>query len=462
MRLTSLDLAIIGTCAVLSAVSARDYAGGYNDGSRLASVESLVDYHTWKIDQSIFVEYAGGDRPEVWGPKGPSPQGALDKLFIGGHYYSDKPPVTAVLMAVDYQILQWLTGLVARDRPNAFCYWMTLTTSGVAYVISVWCVFRVGLLLGLPTRSALLLTASFGLATLAPAYSRQVNASIVLLAISAMLLLVQILGSSGRPLSWKMAMAIGGLAGFGYSTDLGSGLILLFCTFLWVFYQSGYRIMTVVWFGIGALPWLVGHHALNYMIGGTFGPMSAVPEYFQWPNSPFSEKNLTGVGSGHESLAAFASYAGRFLFGNKGFFYHNLELFLAVPAFFGLLRSPKEARPLLLAYGAWAVGTWLLYGAKSKDYSGYAVSIRWLLPSLVAGYLILAVQLRESPGSLRDFLVLSLFALPVSVYDWWIGPWTDSHIPRFHAWIALALAGWLLSYLARVGLVHQKSKNVKT
>ena len=40
----------------IALVSARDYAGGWNDGSRLATVESLVDYHTLAIDKSIYVD----------------------------------------------------------------------------------------------------------------------------------------------------------------------------------------------------------------------------------------------------------------------------------------------------------------------------------------------------------------------------------------------------------------------
>jgi hypothetical protein len=220
---------------------------------------------------------------------------------------------------------------------------------------------------------------------------------------------------------------------------------------VWVFHRSGYRVAALALFGIGALPWLVGHHALNYMIGGTFGPMNTVPEYFRFPNSPFSEKNLTGVGSGHESLGSFVSYSGRFLFGNKGFLYHNPELFLAIPAFVGLVRTPRATRPLVIAFGAWAFGTWLLYAVKSKDFSGYNVSIRWMVPTLAAGYLVLAARLRESPGALRDLIMLSTFALPIAAYDWWIGTWTDSHIRGFHAWIALALSCWLLSHLARTG-----------
>jgi hypothetical protein len=450
--LTLIDLVIIVIASIIAIVSTRNYAGGYNDASRLASVESLVDHQTWKIDRSLFLNYAEGDRPEVWGAEKLSPDGRLDKLLIDGHYYSDKPPVLAVLMAADYQLLQWSTGLTAREHPNSFCFWMSLTTSGLSYVISVWALYRVGCLLALPLGTSLLITSSFGLATLISAYARQVNPNIVLLAISSLLVLVLLKGSEGgRRLTWKLTLAAGALAGFGYATDLGCGLVLLLCTALWVFRRSGYQIRAICLFGIAAMPFLAGHHALNYLIGGTFAPMNTVPEYFRWPNSPFSEKNLTGVGFPHRSVVSLANYAVRFLIGNKGFLYHNPELFLAIPAFFGLLRTPKSNRPLLIAFAGWAVGTWMLYSIKSNDFSGNNISIRWMVPTLIAGYLILAVFLRESPGMLREFLILSLFGVPIAAYDWKIGPWAQTQLWGFHAWIGLALVSTFVSYLARTG-----------
>ncbi|HEX9867029.1 MAG TPA: hypothetical protein VGC99_00290, partial [Candidatus Tectomicrobia bacterium] len=48
-------LALIAA-ATVAIVSARSYAGGWNDGSRLATVESLVDHRTLAIDRSIFVQ----------------------------------------------------------------------------------------------------------------------------------------------------------------------------------------------------------------------------------------------------------------------------------------------------------------------------------------------------------------------------------------------------------------------
>src|SRR5262249_13483019 len=46
-------LVLIASGAV-AAGSARPFAGSWNDGSRLAAVESLVDAHTFAIDDSIF------------------------------------------------------------------------------------------------------------------------------------------------------------------------------------------------------------------------------------------------------------------------------------------------------------------------------------------------------------------------------------------------------------------------
>ena len=49
---------VIVAAAAVALVSARPYAGGWNDGSRLAMVESVIDRHTLAIDDSIFVATA--------------------------------------------------------------------------------------------------------------------------------------------------------------------------------------------------------------------------------------------------------------------------------------------------------------------------------------------------------------------------------------------------------------------
>jgi len=38
--------AVLAAAVVIALCSAHSYAGGWNDGSRLATAEALVDYHT--------------------------------------------------------------------------------------------------------------------------------------------------------------------------------------------------------------------------------------------------------------------------------------------------------------------------------------------------------------------------------------------------------------------------------
>jgi hypothetical protein len=119
-------------------LSAHPFAGSWNDGSRLATVECLVDQHALCIDDSIFVRVPPDHAPYPAHERGLLRHGTLDKLYINGHYYSDKSPVPALLMAGVYQVWRWAGGPSARQRPEWFCWWMTLASSGVAFVVAVW------------------------------------------------------------------------------------------------------------------------------------------------------------------------------------------------------------------------------------------------------------------------------------------------------------------------------------
>src|SRR5262249_4101935 len=89
-------VAIATAATAIAVASARPSVGGWNDGSRMAAVEALVDHGTFAIDVSVFANDS------------PSRQGTKDKLFIDGHFYSDKPPVVSLLMAYVYRGARWL------------------------------------------------------------------------------------------------------------------------------------------------------------------------------------------------------------------------------------------------------------------------------------------------------------------------------------------------------------------
>jgi hypothetical protein len=437
-------------------ISARNYAGSWYDGSRLATIESLVDHRTLAIDRSIFVQVPLGEDPSVPGPyprddPGLFPHGTGDKLFIRGRFYSDKSPVPAVLMAAYYHALQWRTGLKAREHPDRFIYWMTVGSSGLSYVVAVWCIFQAGQVLGVPLARRLILTASFGLSTVALTYTRHVNNHILLLGVAAPLFLgLARLAEEARTgqTSQLRVVSLGMLSGVGYSIDLGSGPVLLACTLALVAYRCR-SFKTVALFVLAASPWLAMHHAVNYAIGGTFRPANSVPAHLAWPGgSPFTPETMTGLWN-HQSPGHFAFYAANLLFGRRGFFGHNLPLFLTLPGLVAVWRKRPFELPEILAGAGWFAGTWLVYAVASTNYSGLAASIRWFVPLLVPAYYLLAVLLRDHPQYWRDFLILSAWGVVMAGLMWWKGPWMKRMVPFFWPLLAAALLTWILYWVSQ-------------
>jgi hypothetical protein len=434
---------VVAVAAVLTGLSARPYAGCWNDGSRLATVECLVDEHTLAIDHSVFVLVPRPPHPAPYPADEPGlrQHGTLDKLFIAGHFYSDKSPVPAVLLAGCYRVWQWGTGWTARTHPEEFCRAMTLASSGLAYVLGVFAVYRLGGLLRLGLGLSVALTASFCLATVALPYSRHVNNHILLLGVSSWMA-VGVAGlTEGETATspWGRLLALGTLAGLGYTIDLGVGPVMLLAAGLLVAGRCR-RFGPGLAFASAALPWLVLHHALNYAVGGSWKPANALPENFRWPGSPFHAGNLTGAWP-HQGLVSFLLYAGSMLFGKRGFLGHNLPLFLLLPAAGVLVRQRRRERPGVLWALACCVGTWILYASTSNNSSGQCLSIRWFVPLLAPAYYLLALWLRQQPRARAPFLVLSAVG-GMEVLRMGEGPWSKHMVPSFWLLQEVALVGW--------------------
>jgi hypothetical protein len=353
---------------------------------------------------------------------------------------------------------------------------MTVASCGLAYVASVWCTYQFGRLLRLALPLRVLLAASLGLATLALPYLRHVNAHIWLLGAAAALMLNLAWlaeGVGAGRVSWPRLVAIGTLAGLGYALEGGTGPVLGACTLALVVFRCR-RLGPVAVCLLAALPWLVVHHALNYAIGGTFKPVNAVPEYFDYPGSGFSSANMTGSWH-HASIGDFLYYAATLLIGDRGFIDANLPLFLAVPALVVLLLRRTPHRPEIVFGAAWCGGTWLIYAALSNNYSGGCCSIRWFVPLLAPAYFVLAVFLHYYPRYGWDLLILSVWGAIAAGLMWEEGPWAMvvslSSVPflqsgielmwDWHPWLAelpdywklqgTALLSWLVCWIWRRG-----------
>ena len=422
----------------VAAAGAKPFASSWNDGSRLASVEALVERHTFCIDGSVFLEppaelFARGTPPYY--PADPLLKlGTRDKLLIDGRYYSDKPPLVSVPLAVAYRMLMQLGLPKPSERPDVFAWVVTVLLCGTGYAVAVGCMWTLGTRVGLSPAWRLAWLAAFALATVLPAYTRSANNHLAQLgavaAVCVLLCRVADAAAEGRT-AWGSLVAAGFLTGFAYNLDFGVGPPLVPAVLAVVAIRTR-RALPVAACGLAALPCILTGHVINFAIGGDWlRPLNMHPEYLMWPGSPF-DTTMTGV-IRPRPFAQFL-YALDLLVGKKGFLTHNLPLLLALAAGVLVLKRPGRDRVELLALGAWCVVGWLMYGVLSKNHGGGCVSIRWFVPFLAPGFWLLGKVLTERPEFRRDFVALAAWGGVLAAGAWVVGPWWLRNVP-FYWWV---------------------------
>jgi len=169
-------------------------------------------------------------------------------------------------------------------------------------------------------------------------------------------------------------------------------------------------------------------------------PINMVPEYSQWPDSPFNATNLTGVAQ--QPLIAKCMYLLGLVFGKHGFFQYNMPLLLLLPAAYsfacGRVRISAE-----LTFGLlWALGGGLMYGLLSTNYGGACCSIRWFVPFLIPLFLLLGSVQQQIPKWRGDFQLLSAWGVVLAIALWVVGPFSLRMNPAYWPIQGAALLTW--------------------
>lgn len=430
-----------------AAAGAKPFASAWNDGSRLASVEALVERGTFCIDDTTFLQpteaVACGRAP--YDPDNPLlARGTLDKLLIDDHWYSDKPPLVSVPLAGAYRGLMFLGLPAPSERPDIFAWVVCVLLSGTGYAVAVGCTWVLGTRAGLSVKWRFAWLAAFALATVLPTYTRSANNHIAQLGAvaAACVLLCRIADrvTEGR-IAWGALVAAGFVSGFAYNLDFGVGPPLVLSVLACVVFRTR-RVLPVAVCALAMAPCVVAGHAINYAIGGDWlKPLNMHAEYLAWPGSPFTS-TMTGVVR-PRPFAQFL-YTLDLLVGKKGFLTHNLPLLLAVIGGVLVLKRPGHDRVELFALCAWCFVGWLMYGVLSKNHGGACVSVRWFVPFLAPGFWLLAKVLAGRPELRRDFVALSAWGVPLAASAWVVGPWWMRLVPGYWFVFGGALLTWAL------------------
>ncbi len=435
-----------------------------NDASRMASIDSLVQRGTWQIDDSPF-----------WH--------TVDKIQVGDHFYSSKPPTLAFLGAGVYTILHNGFGLnlfweeCFPDRTPTHCR-AVLESDKVdwAYVILVFLlvstpatvilavIYRMARWRGLSNWVALPFVLLLGLGTgLFPYSTIFVNH---LLSAMGTFLTAAILLRHDQPTSRQMAFA-GLWVTLAATVDLSATLFL--AGFL-LYVVVRYRYKSWAFF-LGALVPGILAILLNLQITGSPLPPQMYTRGYEFEGSSFkiAEPIRLLFSPRDEGDANLESYTDLQLSGNNqtSVLLHTFNmllgdygLFAFYPIVFwyalGLLRALRADDPTTRWLSRTAAATILLYliyfALRPHTFGGYVFGPRWLLNMVpLMALFALDLALYRPLGWKTAFPLFFLGIISViNAYPGALNPWNPAYplfrltyaAPQPRQTIPVALSGY--------------------
>jgi len=338
---------------LLFALSTRIWVSSWNDASRMATIQSLVEESTFIIDESIFI-------------------GTGDKYYYKGHFYSDKPPLLSLVSSPIYFVL-FHVGITFSKHPRLAYYLITLLTIGVLSSCGLT-IFRKILIqhFDVSTEWADLTTFLTGTGTLLWVFSSVFNNHIA----SAFLILMGynyiLRFKENQKFSYAFYSAIFlSLAG---SIDFTCFLFLPFgfLPFIRKSWKAG------LLYGLAGSIILSVYLFLNIHTSGSILPPPLNESLWIYEGSSFSINDLSGLAE-HKNFNKLGEYIFHMIIGNRGLFTLSPILVFSVIGllirrdFSGKLRLRPELNIFLIACILYIC----LYLFRSVNYGGYAFGIRW-------------------------------------------------------------------------------------
>ena len=384
----------------LALVTTHAAPGSWNAASRIATVQSLVESHTFVIDNSVFI-------------------GTGDKVFIGGHFYSDKPPIPSVLGAAVYWPL-YHAGFGLHLGSSLPYYLVTLLTVRLFWLLGTLAFFSSLAYTDLDVEKRLLATVALGLGSLYFSWSSTYNSHALAASFLGIGFYFLLRARFEATVSLNLGLAAFFLSLAG-TADVPTGIFYILFL-LYVLHDPRLR-AGIIFYLLPLLTTLLPALAITYSIHHSIVPVQIVASYFQYPGSPWvGTDQLSGV---HSNSAQFAlGYAFSALVGPKGFLLYDPIIAIAL---WGLVRVIREKGHFFyegIAVAAGSAAVVLYYLFATNNYGGWSYSIRWFVPLLPLLFFFLYPYFKSyGPKRARPFRVLLWVAIVISFVGA-IDPWS--------------------------------------
>lgn len=408
-------------------------AGSWADASRMAAIESLVERGTWQIDGSDFAQTG-------------------DKVFLNGHFYSDKPPLLQALAAQVYAVLHHRLGADLADRDcnagEVCAYkWLTILVIGLSSASLLAAFYWFSLRLSGSIWRSLLATGLLMLGTTVWPYSVVFNnhmPAAAALFIGFLLLAwdqsrqPSEMGNGAVPL-WRPFLG-GLLLALAATFDLSAAFIAV-AILLWaathVLHSDAPRrrraVVRIAVIGSGVIIPVLVTAVLNQQITGSVLPAYLRTEGYQYAGSQFGSTVAGNLPSGSIWRYAFDA-----LVGYRGLFAHSPALLWGLAGLLSVITRrghPLRWPSLFIALGVAAQAAYIL--THTDNFGGWAYSMRWfgVWVPLLMFYAPLALPARWSWSGLVNGALLTMASIlsVLSSCQGMVQPWLPSRPPVYLA-----------------------------
>ncbi len=419
---------------LLWALLTQSHVNSWNEISRLASIEALVHQGTWVIDNTALGQMTG------------------DRIFLNGHFYSDKPPILSWVGAGVYAVLHRGLGLSLNPQecdpitspchcmalwcpqPADWAYYLlTLILVGIPSALMLALFYRSTAIHGVSNPGALALTGVLGLGTAVLPYSLVLSNHVPAAACLLAALYALVYSRVDDTLSRRWLFVAGFATTLAFTLDPGTSPFLVFFP---AYVLLRYRLRARP-FLLGSLVPLAVTAALDWwMLGDPLLPTMHAAG-FDYPGSVFAPTI-----AGTHGAANVLDYGFRMLVGDHGLFAFSPVLLWVIYALATVLRERKcRLRGEAAAVGLASLAMILYLILFTYDFGGAGYSVRYL--TIIVPPLFFFAAEPALYRTLQRQLVFAVLSA-LSIFSAWQGalaPWGPV-LPPFRLETAAAASAW--------------------
>lgn len=389
-------LQIFFTFLILFSCFTKIDVSSWNDASRMATIESLVDFHTFIIDNSSF--FATGD-----------------KYFYQNHFYSDKPPILALYSSVFYLFLKVTFGLSFASHPSLTYYLLTVLVIGVTSSLGLLCLHEILKIFKIEPNWSNIILLIAGTGTLILPYSVIFNNHVV----SGSLLLFSFYYLLPRQEVTKNAAISGFFISLAGSIDITIfALIPLY--FVLFINKSGKAIFAFI---LSCLPMTIVYIFINVYTSGSIIPPAMNVSLWNYPGSSFGEKNLSGLVE--HDVSDLINYTINMLIGSRGLLSYSPIILFSIYGWIKMFFQPSfRYKKEYLFIAITCIVFVIFYIWRTNNYGGYSYGVRWFASIMLLGCIPLAHVAEEVRK--KHFGSLFVAIASISIFISFIGliaPW---------------------------------------